>query len=481
LLGEELASVTFTFDPGGSFAAVFRQQGSDQGFAAGVMGLSLTDERFNRSLDLAGNRGVSIIFSVDPILNANHPNTVAINMDSESGRELKLVAQSVGGGVVNISEFQDWPVQITGDAYDLLVISSSSTIDQVSRLVVNDRDILGDPEIQKRGDRALLHVQWHSPIDDCLRAQIELMDGVEGAWVSSPILFTPRYPPLFNSGGEMVELAEKDNCSLGEIAMAYEAGLLGIPEADVVAEMGRRFDVMRSAVHRGLEENLPTMHLLKPSARQIMQSEADGRLPIGGLHTRAAARAMAVMHVNGGMGVVCAAPTAGSAGVIPGVMLTMAEELDLDEKLITRSMFAAAAIGLVVAMRATFAAEVAGCQVEIGASGAMAAAGVVEAFDGGARQAADAAAIAFQNTMGTICDPVQGIVEIPCHTRNATAASSAFVCADLILGGYANPISLDETIDAVYEVGRMLPRELKCTALGGLAQTPSGLLMPRIP
>jgi L-serine dehydratase len=279
----------------------------------------------------------------------------------------------------------------------------------------------------------------------------------------------------------MVEMAEKRNCSLGEIAIAYEAELLGIPEADVVAEMGRRFEVMRSAVHRGLEENLPTMQLLEPSARQIFRSEADGRLPIGGLHTRAAARAMAVMHVNGGMGVVCAAPTAGSAGVIPGVMVTMAEELDLDEKVIARSMFAAAAIGLVVAMRATFAAEVAGCQVEIGASGAMAAAGVVEAFDGGARHAADAAAIAFQNTMGTICDPVQGIVEIPCHTRNATAASSAFVCADLIMGGYSNPISLDETVDAVYEVGKMLPPELKCTALGGLAQTPSGLLMPRIP
>ena len=136
---------------------------------------------------------------------------------------------------------------------------------------------------------------------------------------------------------------------------------------------------------------------------------------------------------------------------------------------------AAGGVGLLVAERATFAAEVAGCQVEIGAAGAMAAAAVVEAAGGAAGLAADAAAIAFQNTMGSVCDLVQGIVEIPCHTRNAVASSSAFVCADLVLGGYVNPIPLHETIDAVLAVGKMLPRELRCTALGGLAQTPSAL------
>jgi L-serine dehydratase len=481
LLGEDPLSVIFTFDPAGSFAQVYRQQGSDLGFAAGVLGLSLTDEGFNRSLDLAVEWGVSIQFSVEPIQSADHPNTVAIQMTSTSGRQINMIAQSIGGGVVNITEFQGWPIQLGGDAYDVIVISSSTVVDEVVRLVVGDGDILGDPGIQRHGNRALLHIQRLSALDDRQKLQIESMDGVDGVWISSPILFTPQYTPLFKSGGEMVELAELGDCSLGEIAVAYEAELLGIPKVDVMTEMGRRFEVMRSAVHRGLEANIPTMQLLQPSAGRIYQSEAEGRLPIGGIHTRAAARAMAVMHVNGGMGVVCAAPTAGSAGVIPGVMVTLAEDLEFNENEIILSMFAASAIGLVVAMRATFAAEVAGCQVEIGASGAMAAAGVVEAFGGEAQQAADAAAIAFQNTMGTICDPVQGIVEIPCHTRNATAASSAFVCTDLVLGGYQNPIPLDETIDAVYEVGKMLPRELKCTALGGLAQTPSGLLMPRMP
>jgi L-serine dehydratase len=210
---------------------------------------------------------------------------------------------------------------------------------------------------------------------------------------------------------------------------------------------------------------------------------------------------MAVMHVNGAMGVVCAAPTGGSAGVLPGVIVTLMEEATLlynDSSPVARlrtsdaglrttlpreaaalALFAAGAIGVVVAERATFAAEVAGCQVEIGAAGAMAAAAVVEAAGGTTEQAADAAAIAFQNTMGSVCDLVQGIVEIPCHTRNAVAASSAFVCADLVLGGYRNPIPLDETVDAVFAVGKMLPAELRCTARGGLAVAPSALGLTR--
>jgi L-serine dehydratase len=222
------------------------------------------------------------------------------------------------------------------------------------------------------------------------------------------------------------------------------------------------------------------MQLLRSSADKIMAADRADRLPTGGMHTRAAARAMAAMHVNCSMGVVCAAPTAGSAGVLAGVLATLLLERQVSKRAIADALFAAGLIGMFVAQRATFAAEEAGCQVEIGAAGAMAAAAVVEAAGGTARQAADAAAVCLQNTMGSVCDLVQGIVEIPCHTRNAVAASSAFVVADLILGGYENPIPLDETIDAVYTVGKAMPPELRVTSLGGLAVTPSALKMKRL-
>jgi L-serine dehydratase len=184
---------------------------------------------------------------------------------------------------------------------------------------------------------------------------------------------------------------------------------------------------------------------------------------------------MAVLHVCNSGGVVCAAPTGASSGVIPGALQTLAEQRKMSPEKIALALFAASAVGLIIARRATFAAEVAGCQVEIGAAGAMAAAAVVEAAGGIPEQAVDAAAISLQNTMGSVCDLIHGICEIPCHTRNAVAAANAFVCADLILGGYKNPVPLDETVDAVYSVGEMLPRELRCTSLGGIARAPSAL------
>jgi len=270
-----------------------------------------------------------------------------------------------------------------------------------------------------------------------------------------------------------------DKLSLGTIALAYESKLLGISEADALKEMYNRFLLMKKGVENGL--NLKEgMQLLTPTAGKIWEAEKEKKLPMGGTATKAAIRALAVMHVNSSMGVVCAAPTGGAAGALPGVITTLVEEKGLNEEETALAMFAASAIGLMLAIKGTFAAEVAGCQVEIGAAGAMGSAAVVEVAGGSAKHACDAAAIAFQNTMGSVCDLVQGIVEIPCHTRNAVAASSSFVCADLILGGYVNPIPLDETIDAVMSVGRMLPSELRCTALGGIALAPSAIALKNL-
>jgi len=232
---------------------------------------------------------------------------------------------------------------------------------------------------------------------------------------------------------------------------------------------------MRASVEFGQDDGNVRMQLLAPSAGAILNAERDRRLPGGGSTTRAAARAMAVMHTSNSFGVVCAAPTGGSAGVVPGLLYTLEEDKGLSDEQLALLLYAAGGIGLIVINRATFAAEVAGCQVEIGAAGAMAAAAAAEAGRATAREALDAAAIALQNTMGSPCDLVQGTCEIPCHTRNAVAAASAYTCADLVLGGYRNPIPLDETIDAVYAVGKMLPSELRCTSRGGLAVTPSAL------
>jgi L-serine dehydratase len=478
LLGEEVASAEITFDPGGSFAQVYRQQRSDLGLAAGLMGWAITDERFPQALQAAAGEGRSFSFGLGPLPETDHPNVVQLELAGSRGRTLHLLARSIGGGTVIVTNLAGWPVRLTGDAHDVLVAVRNDDVGPVRALMAEENRQPPAAEIGKQG-QTLLHWRFRSALRPGLLQELSAAPGVVNAWAAAPLLAIRVGRPLCTSGAEMVRLAAERGCTLGAIALAYESALLGLPEEQILAETWHRYQVMAHSVAAGLGDPDPGLQLLQPSAGSVFRAEAAGALAVGGFHTRAAARAMAVMHHNSGGGVVCAAPTAGSAGTLPAVLVTLAEQLGLGRRALTLPLLAAGAIGLVVAARATFAAEVAGCQVEIGAAGAMAAAAVVEAVGGSAGQAADAAAIAFQNTMGSVCDLVQGIVEIPCHTRNAVAASSAFVCADLILGGYQNPVPLDETVDAVYAVGRMLPRELRCTALGGLALAPSALALRR--
>jgi L-serine dehydratase len=488
LFGGHPASVGFTFDPAGSYAQVYRQQGVDLAFAAGVMGWDLTDDRFFRALEVAAAEGLDLTFDVQPLEKADHPNTVEIRLAAADGTTMVARARSVGGGAVEVTQVDSWPVLLRGDTWDLLVEVRAGAADKVAAVLGAGGHVAGDIErtaVHGRGatccapDVLLLIARRSDRLDTATRAALLAVPGVVRVREASPVAFVKRGRPLFETAGEMVALAEARGVSLGAIALQYEAQVLGVPERRILDETIRRFEIMRAAVHAGLSDQQGSLRLLAPSAGQIFRADAEGRLPLGGIHTRAAARAMAVMHVNGTSGVVCAAPTGGSAGALPGVVVTLAEERGVDTERIARALLAASAIGLILGTRATFAAEVAGCQVEIGAAGAMAAAAVVEAAGGSARDAADAAAIAFQNTMGSVCDLVQGIVEIPCHTRNAVAASSAFVCADLVVGGYRNPIPLDETIDAVFAVGKMMPSELRVTARGGLAVTPSALKLTR--
>ncbi|MBM3306233.1 MAG: hypothetical protein FJY79_09905 [Candidatus Aminicenantes bacterium] len=475
LLGEDPATAAFTFDPDGSYAKTYRQQGVDRALSAGLLGWPITDTRFARALALAPKHGLTIRFRLARLPEADHPNTARMEIVSKSGRRLEAVAKSVGGGMVTLTELDGRPVLLDGRSHAVLVLVSAWQARDAERIVMADGAPHAGPPPSRTtsGGRVLLSFQRTAPLGPEPLAALSRLRGVRAVWTAGPLFPVKKGDPLFRSGSGMIEFARLKRLSLGRAALAYEAKLLGLTEREVVKEILRRYGVMRDSVRLGLSGRAVRMQLLEPSAGRVFRAERRGALAAGGLHARAAARAMAALHVSNSMGVVCAAPTGGSAGVLPGVIVTLAEEKKLSDERIALSLLAASAVGLVFAYRATFAAEVAGCQVEIGAAGAMGAAAVVEASGGAARQAADAAAISLQNTMGSVCDLVQAMCEIPCHTRNAVAASSAFVCADLVLGGYTNPIPLDETVDASYASGRMLPIELRCTALGGLAAAPS--------
>lgn len=455
--------VTFTFEPGSSIAEVYREQGSDAALVMGMLDLPLTDERFSQVLDLYPSFGIKINFVTEHFDEANHPNSIKIEARYNGGSICSALADSIGGGSLLFRFLNGWPVELTGDAHCLVVEAESEKSFDLIRAVAE----LGNPAIATDGERTLFIISSPLATERKKLEEIEGMAGIVGTASIEPVFFPIGGERLFQSAAEMLSFAESNGLTLGEAALKYEAELLGMSERALNEEMGRRLDIMTASVRLGLSKKSPAMSLLENKARGIMLAERRGQLPVDGLHTRAGIRAMAAMEVNSGGGIVCAAP----AGVLADVMTTMLRDLKVTEKKAVRSLWAAGAAGMVLAARGTFAAELCGCQVEIGAAGAMA--------GGSARQAADAAAIALHNAMGLVCDLVQGTVEIPCHTRNASFATQAFVCADLTLGGYHNAIGLDDTIDSVMATGGQMPTELRCTSRGGIAVTPSALNMKK--
>lgn len=473
LFGETPREARFSFGVKGSYGVCYHHQASDRAFLAGLLGWDLLDRRFAEALDRAPGEGLDASFEVVPLPGEDlHPNEVAFRLRGPGG-ELSGRARSVGGGMVRVTELQGYPADLNGEDHVLLAAGPEGAVRAALegvaprlRVVPGERGVLGIAEAPEPWPQAVL-------ADLAGRAARG-----ELAWVRTcrPLQFPLKGAPLAESAEDLLRLAKERDGRLASAALAHEASLLGLSEEALLKEMTRRLGIFREAVRRGLEGDLSgKLQLLPPYAGTLEAARREGRAPTGGIGLSAAIRAMAAMHACGALEVVCAAPTGGAAGALPGVFIALEEERGLSEEVLARGLFAAAAVGLVLAARGTFAAEEAGCQVEIGAAGAMAAAGVVEVFGGTALQALDAGAIGFQNTMGSVCDPVGGMVEIPCHTRNAALAASAFVLADLVLAGCPNPIPLDETVDAVMDVGRRLPPELRCTALGGLALCPSAV------
>ncbi len=268
---------------------------------------------------------------------------------------------------------------------------------------------------------------------------------------------------------QLLQTAEVGGISLGQAVLQMEAAVLQLPEADLYRQMAEHLQVMRASVQRGTHEEVRSLSGLSGGAAKSLSNH--GNRLLGGMVKQAMAYALAVSEVNAAMGKIVAAPTAGSSGVLPGVLLAAAEELQVADHELIMALFAAAGVGQVIGQVASLSGAEGGCQAECGSAAAMAAVGVVQLAGGTPRQALHAGALALKNGMGVVCDPVAGLVEVPCIKRNALHAITALGAAELALSGIESAIPFDEVIEAMGEVGRSMPRELRETALGGLART----------
>jgi len=290
---------------------------------------------------------------------------------------------------------------------------------------------------------------------------------------------------MYTSIAELTDAAVSRALTMGAAVREQEALDLDQSQDVVICRMQERLAVMRDSVGRGLAGVRSRSGLTGGDARRMAEARtrvASGHATAGGAPmliggeplTSAIAYALAVAEVNAGMGRIVAAPTAGSCGVLPGVLFSVGEIRGAGDAELVDALFAAGGVGAVIARSSTLAGAAGGCQAECGAAAAMAAAAAVQIAAGTPEQCADAVALAFKGLLGLVCDPVAGLVEVPCIKRNATSVAVALAAADMALAGIRSVIPADEVIWAMGAIGRELPASLRETALGGLAATPTG-------
>ena len=277
---------------------------------------------------------------------------------------------------------------------------------------------------------------------------------------------------MFHSIEELI-VQSKNYDSVAALMIATEIALTGRSREEILQLMERNLTVMEQSIIEGVAGVTSVTGLTGGDAARMNDYLLAGEFLSGEIILNAVRNAIAVNEVNAKMGLVCATPTAGSAGVVPGVLMACREPLGLTRAQQLDFLFVAGAFGLVMANNASISGAEGGCQAEIGSASAMAAAALVWAKGGSAEQSAQAVAITLKNMMGLICDPVAGLVEVPCVKRNALGSSQAFISADMALAEIKSVIPADEVIAAMYQVGRQMPAIFKETAEGGLAMTPT--------
>ncbi|MBR4862880.1 MAG: L-serine ammonia-lyase, iron-sulfur-dependent, subunit alpha [Firmicutes bacterium] len=283
----------------------------------------------------------------------------------------------------------------------------------------------------------------------------------------------------FINGESLLALCAGENMTISQ-AMLHREMTLGETTREAVYEkLARSIQIMKDSTHDPIENPVPSMGgLLGGESKAVWQSAfgAKSAQPAlcGTTLSKAIAYAMAVLEVNASMGLIVAAPTAGSSGVIPGTILSICEDYGLGEDAIYEGILNASAVGYIIMRNASVSGAEAGCQAEVGAASAMAASAAAQLLGGSPQVCLQAASLALSNLLGLVCDPIAGLVESPCQSRNAIGVSNAFTSAQLALAGVKHPIPFDEMVDAMYKVGLSLPFELRETALGGCAGTPTG-------
>lgn len=510
----------------GSFAHTGTGHGTDKALVAGLLGLEADDLRIRDSFFLAKGAGLEFAFTRATDAQAEaagveHPNTVDMRIVDADGERIEVRGVSVGGGAAAIRRIDGVDVDISGKRTSVVVSQRDErgVLAHIARCLSDAAVNIATTRMYRtrRGAHAYTVMEVDGSVPARAKEEIEQdprvmgvrvipADGPEGGMIGDGAAVDGRDDAAaaggeqnggaaggmtdrrieaaeerfarcdFTTGAELLALCGREGCSIAQAMAAREEALAALDGADAGTDeyLARVLDVMRASTEKPLREPEQSIGgLIGGEAHDSAAACARPDAVIDGIAADAMVRAMAVLETNACMGRIVATPTAGSSGVLPGVLFALQNGKGFDDTTLRAGVLTASAVGYLAARNATVSGAEGGCQAEVGTAAAMAAAAAVEMAGGTAAAALDAASNALCALMGLVCDPVGGLVEIPCQKRNGSAAAVALTCAQIALAGVPNLVPFDETVAAMDAVGRTLPATLRETALGGIAAAPA--------
>lgn len=465
----DISKVEVAADHSGSLPTTYHSQGSEMGLLGGLLGFSLTDERLISYKKEIEEAAITATFVTDNF-GDTHPNTYRISLSNRAA-EHQIIALSTGGGMIEIIEIDGIPVSIMGDRYlsfvyperedDLLNFLSASG----EQLIITDKTEQHKGFVIVESSKALS--------DDTYSDLAKRGCRVVNCQPVLPIVRPLELTVPFSNCEEMLVFNDDKNLDLAELAISYEMARGDLTKSEVIEKMIEIVSIIQNAVETGLQGTDYSDRILGHQSGHYLAAEEEGRLHNLGCLDTVIAYTSALMEVKSALGVIVAAPTAGSCGGLPATILGAGKGLNSSQEELAKAFLVGGLIGLFIAKDATFSAELGGCQAECGAGAGMAAAAVTYLHGGSNQQCLAAASMSLQNILGMVCDPVANRVEVPCLGKNVLAASNALSMSNVALAGFDQVIPLSQVIETMDKVGKSIPHELRCTGLAGLSVTQS--------
>lgn len=447
----------------GAIAAAYKGHKTDVGIIGGIMGIAIDDPLIKDSYQIAQSQGITIICEEKVSFREGaHPNTTIIETTDIYGNVSVLRGYTAGGGLCIVESVNRKEINYDGKDYCTILSFSGwkaletgrIQLEQYYKLEVNEKD-------------TYIVIYSNEPLQESVLTAVNALEIVQ----LKPVMDMPDLElPFYHSAEELLENCERESKTIGEIVIDYEVRTTQKSRDLVIGQMLDVYEAMKKSVSSGREYAYSSLGgIFEKNAEKMTEFISNEQSVVSAEISKITRDALAVMEVNASMGKVATCPTAGSCGVLPAVMMNVIEKNKCSIDEIMTSMFAAAAIGMLFAQNATISGSIGGCQAEIGTASAMAAALVVQLHHGTAEQICAAAALAIGNLLGLVCDPVAGMVEIPCIQRNVNGALNAIACAEMALAGIDSVVTLDESISAMKEVGDLMHCGLKDTMKAGLS------------